>query len=97
MVDVPGLPALLESPAAYIGIIGSRKRWNTTRNKLLEMGISEEKLNRVVSPMGLELNAETPKEIAVSILAEIIMLRGGGDGTRMRTSEKLPDLAMRGD
>ncbi len=83
MVDVPGLPVLLETPAAYIGIIGSRRRWLTTREKLLEAGIPEEKLQRIVSPMGLELKAETPEEIAVSILAEIVMLRRGGDGERM--------------
>jgi xanthine dehydrogenase accessory factor len=90
MVDVPGLPALLNTPAAYIGIIGSKRRWTTTRNKLLEMGVAEEKLNRITSPMGLELQAETPEEIAVSILAEIIMLRRGGDGERMGTREDGP-------
>lgn len=83
MVDVPGLPALLETPAAYLGIIGSKRRWLTTREKLQEAGIPEEKLNRVVSPIGLALKAETPEEIAVSILGEIIMLRRGGDGKRM--------------
>ncbi len=83
MVDVSGLPALLETPAAYIGIIGSKRRWKTTRNKLLEMGVPEETLKRITSPMGLELQAETPEEIAVSILAEIILLRKGGDGERM--------------
>jgi len=82
-IDVPGLPALLDSPAAYIGIIGSKRRWMTTRKTLLEAGIPEAKLNCVVSPIGLELNAETPEEIAVSIMAEIIMLRNGGSGNRM--------------
>jgi xanthine dehydrogenase accessory factor len=82
-LDVAGLPALLESPAAYIGVIGSRRRWATTRKKLLEIGVDKEMLDRVISPMGLELNAETPEEIAVSILAEIIMLRNGGHGGRM--------------
>lgn len=84
VVDVPGLPALLDSPAAYIGIIGSKRRWLTTKKALLESGIAEEKIARVHSPIGLELNAETPEEIAVSILAEIIMLRNGGTGERMR-------------
>jgi xanthine dehydrogenase accessory factor len=79
-VDVEGLPVLLDSDAAYIGIIGSQRRWQTTRNKLLEIGYPAEKLDRVRSPIGLELHAETPEEIAVSILAEIIMLRQGGDG-----------------
>jgi xanthine dehydrogenase accessory factor len=86
-VDVPGLPALMDSPAAYLGVIGSRKRWLTTRKALLESGISEEKLKRVRSPIGLELKAETPEEIAVSIMAEIIMLRQGGDGKVMAEEE----------
>jgi xanthine dehydrogenase accessory factor len=82
-VDVPGLPALLETPAAYIGVIGSRRRWTTTRNQLLQAGISESKLAQVRSPIGLELGAETPEEIAVSIMAEIIMLQRGADGRSM--------------
>ena len=76
-VDVQGLPALLKSPAAYIGIIGSKRRWETTQQKLLETGLTEKDLERVKSPIGLDLNAETPEEIAVSILAEIILLRQG--------------------
>jgi xanthine dehydrogenase accessory factor len=82
-VDVAGLPALLETPAAYIGLIGSRRRWALTRKGLLANGVSEEALKRVRSPIGIELNAQTPAEIAVSILAEILMLRDGGDGKPM--------------
>jgi len=74
-IDVPGLPVLLETSAAYIGVIGSKRRWATTREQLLAAGVSESSLNRVRSPMGLELNAETPEEIAVSILAEIIQIQ----------------------
>ncbi len=84
MVDIPGLPALLDTPAAYIGLIGSKRRWTVTRNALIEAGIPEEKLNRVNSPVGVELNAETPEEIAVSIMAEIILLRNGGTGKSMK-------------
>jgi xanthine dehydrogenase accessory factor len=76
-IDVDGLPALLDSPAAYIGVIGSRRRWTLTRNKLAEAGMSDELLDRVLSPIGLDMGAETPEEIAISILAEIIMLRRG--------------------
>jgi xanthine dehydrogenase accessory factor len=83
-VDVQGLPELLESKAAYIGVIGSRRRWTMTWKKLVDVGMDEEKLKRVHSPIGLELNAETPEEIAVSIMAEIIMLRNGGDGSMMK-------------
>ena len=82
-VDVEGLPALLDAPAAYIGVIGSQRRWAMARKQLLDQGVSDAKLDRVHSPIGLELNAETPEEIAVSILAEIIMLRQGGDGSVM--------------
>lgn len=83
-VDVEGLPALIDSPAAYLGLIGSKRRWAVTRKALLDMGIPEEKLARVRSPIGLELNAETPEEIAVSIMGEIIMLRNGGTGSPMK-------------
>jgi xanthine dehydrogenase accessory factor len=83
-VDVPGLPALLDTSAGYIGVIGSRKRWATTVKELEEQGISSERLERVHSPMGLGLGAETPEEIAVSIMAELLMVRGGGSGKQMK-------------
>jgi xanthine dehydrogenase accessory factor len=82
-VDTSGLPALLNTSAAFIGIIGSKRRWITTRKNLMSAGILEEKLNKVVSPIGIELKAETPEEIAVSIMAEILMLRTGSSGQRM--------------
>jgi xanthine dehydrogenase accessory factor len=83
-VDVKGMPRLIESPAAYIGVIGSKRRWITTKKRLIaEVGLSEETLARVHSPLGLELNAETPEEIAVSIMAEILMVRNSGSGNPM--------------
>jgi xanthine dehydrogenase accessory factor len=87
-IDVAGLPALLATPAAYIGVIGSRRRWETSVQQLREAGLSESDLARVTSPMGLEIHAETPEEIAVSILAEIIRLRRGGSGEAMRHSPR---------
>lgn len=83
-VDIQGLPALLDTPAAYIGVIGSRRRWATTCQKLTAQGVPAELLARVHSPIGLRLNAETPEEIAVSILAEIMRLRHGGTGQSMK-------------
>ena len=83
-VDAAGMPNLLNSEAAYIGVIGSKRRWLTTVKALKEKGITEEKIAKVHSPMGLELHAETPEEIAVSIMAEILMLRDQGTGRRMR-------------
>jgi len=82
-LDIKGLPALLDSPAAYLGVIGSRRRWAEARKKMEAAGVPAAKLDRVRSPMGIELNAETPEEIALSIMSEIVMLRRGGDGKTM--------------
>jgi xanthine dehydrogenase accessory factor len=87
-VDADGLPALIESPAAYIGVIGSRKRWATTVKKLLAAGISKTALQRIHSPIGLNINAETPEEIAVSILSEIILVQSGGTGKPLKDTSK---------
>ena len=84
VVDAPGLPPLLDSQAAYIGVIGSKRRWKMTVDKLKESGISNQQIAKVHSPIGLELHAETPEEIAVSIMAEIMMLRAGGTGKSMK-------------
>jgi xanthine dehydrogenase accessory factor len=73
-IDVEGLPSLIDSNAAYIGVIGSKKRWATTTKKLAEMGISQKAIKAIHSPIGIEIYAETPEEIAVSIMAEIIKL-----------------------
>jgi xanthine dehydrogenase accessory factor len=83
-VDSAGLAPLLASKAGYIGVIGSRKRWATTVKALREQGVPEEHIARVHAPIGLGLGAETPEEIAVSILAEIIMVRNGGSGKPMQ-------------
>ena len=83
-IDAQGLPSLLESDAAYIGVIGSKRRWLTTVKALKDHGVNEELIAKVHSPMGLELNAETPEEIAISIMAEILMLRNKGTAKPMR-------------
>jgi len=83
-IDAKGLPSLLETDAAYIGVIGSKRRWLTTVKALKEQGVSDEKIARVHSPIGLELNAETPEEIAVSIMAEILMIKDKGTGKMMK-------------
>jgi xanthine dehydrogenase accessory factor len=86
-VDVVGLPGLLESNPAYIGVIGSRRRWLTTVKGLREKGVPAEKIAQIHSPMGLELNAETPEEIAVSIMAEILMTKAKGTGKPMKLKQ----------
>ncbi len=87
-MDVALLRQVLDVPAAYIGIMGSRRRVLEVFKALRDEGVPEEKLARVHGPIGLELNAETPEEIAVSILGEIIMLRRGGSGEPMKMMDR---------
>jgi xanthine dehydrogenase accessory factor len=84
LVDRELLPHLVATQTPYIGIIGSKRRWLETKRLLKADGMTAEQLARFHSPIGLELNAETPEEIAVSILAEVIMLQRGGTGERMK-------------
>ena len=75
-LDLQILPQIADSPAAYIGVMGSRRRWAQTQDALREGGLSDTQIGRFHSPIGLDIGAETPEEIAVSVLAEIIeMLR----------------------
>jgi xanthine dehydrogenase accessory factor len=83
-VDAAGLGPLLETDAAYIGVIGSKRRWAETVKALKLQDIPAEKIERVHSPIGLELRAETPEEIAVSIMAEILMIQNKGTGKPMK-------------
>ncbi len=73
-LDAQVLRAVIEQPAAYIGMLGSKRRVLTVMDMLKKDGVSEEKLGRVHAPIGIEINAETPQEIAVSIMAEIIQV-----------------------
>jgi len=91
--DVQGLRAIIDSPAAYIGMIGSQRRVWAVFKLLHEEGVPAEKLARVRAPIGLDLGGSTPEEIALCIMAEIIMLRYGGSGMAM--SESLRDRYMR--
>ena len=74
-LDVEMLPLLLQTPTRYIGVIGSQRRWLTAAKALREQGIGEADLARIHAPIGLEISAETPEEIAISIMAEIIQAR----------------------
>jgi xanthine dehydrogenase accessory factor len=71
------LAALADRPVAYVGLIGSRRRTAQTFRRAREAGVPEELLERVHAPIGLDIGAETPREIAVSILAEIIGVQRG--------------------
>lgn len=76
--DQACLEQVLGSPAAYIGMIGSKHRVRTVLRHLEEEGIDPPRLQRVYAPIGLDIASHTPAEIAVSIIAEIISVRRGG-------------------
>jgi xanthine dehydrogenase accessory factor len=82
--DVPLLELALRLPLAYVGAMGSR-RTNTDRAaRLRELGLSDEQLDRLHAPIGLDVGARTPEETAISVAAEIIGMRWGGSGTPLR-------------
>ena len=86
--DVPALAGALASDAFYIGALGSRRTQERRREQLLETGVSADRLERLCGPAGLDLGAGTPAETAVSILAEILAVRAGREGGRLRASSE---------
>jgi xanthine dehydrogenase accessory factor len=78
--DVPLLEVALRTPAGYIGAMGSRRTHEDRLTRLREVGLTEDELARLRSPIGLDLGARTPEETAVAIAAELIQLRWGGSG-----------------
>ena len=80
-LDVDIVPHLLASNARSIGVMGSKRRWDETRAALVAKGFANHDLEKVTAPIGIELHAETPEEIAVSILAEIVAQRRTPDAS----------------
>ncbi|MFF2852223.1 XdhC family protein [Streptomyces sp. NPDC058001] len=78
--DVPLLEEALRRPAAYIGAMGSRRTHDERLKRLRDAGLDDAELARLRSPVGLDLGARTPEEVAVSVAAEIVALRWGGTG-----------------
>jgi xanthine dehydrogenase accessory factor len=85
--DKDALRAVLETPAGYIGMIGSPSKVRQVFRTLLKEGLSPEQLSRVYAPIGLDLGAQTPDEIALAIAAELLQWRRGGSGARLRDRE----------
>ena len=93
--DRDALRQALTTPAGYIGMIGSMGKIRQVFRSLLREGVSSAALARVYSPIGLDLHAETPDEIALSITAELLRWRRGGTGHSLRDEAHL--LATLGD
>jgi xanthine dehydrogenase accessory factor len=84
--DVPALKAALATEAFYVGAIGARRTQSRRRERLLEAGLTEEQLERIHGPSGLDVGAETPQETALSILSEALAVRAGRPGTPLKTA-----------
>lgn len=82
--DVPALTIALRSPAGYVGAMGSRRTHDDRARRLREAGVTDAETERLRSPIGLALGGRTPEETALSILAEIVMVRSGGRGGALR-------------
>ena len=78
--DDPTLTALLRSPVAYIGAMGSRRAHAERLERLRAAGFGEDDIARISGPIGLDIGAKSPEETAVSILAEVIAARHGRPG-----------------
>lgn len=88
-LDKDALQAALETNATYVGMIGSPSKVKRIFKDLLKEGISLERLEQVHAPIGLDLGAETPDEIALSIAAEMVMIRKKATGASLKTIHHL--------
>jgi xanthine dehydrogenase accessory factor len=80
-----------DPPPAYIGMIGSRRRVRATYVQLVEEGFGRDLIDRIHAPVGLDVGAETPEEIAVAVAAELVMLRRGGTGMALKDVERVAE------
>jgi xanthine dehydrogenase accessory factor len=85
--DIPALIGALRSDAFYVGALGARRNQERRRARLLEEGVSEDEIDRIAGPTGLDIGAESPAETAISILGEILAVRAGRNGGRLKLSK----------
>ena len=91
--DDMALESALKTRARYIGVLGSRRKTIMIFRRLLQQGVSLERIKEVYAPIGLNIGALEPEELAVSIMSEIIMVRRGGDGGQMQMGDWYIDRA----
>ena len=85
--DNVALAAAADTPARYVGLMGSKRKTILIYEDLVRMGLDEERLREIRSPIGLDIHARTPEEIAISIMGEILMFRLGGTGQEMKLEQ----------
>jgi xanthine dehydrogenase accessory factor len=86
--DEPALIGALATEAFYIGALGSRRNQERRRERLLEAGVEEAALDRIMGPCGLDIGADTQEETALSILAEILAVRARREGGFLKAAKK---------
>ena len=86
--DDVALEAAARSPAGYVGLVGSQRKVVLIYEELLKRGISLERIREIHAPIGLDIRARTPEEIAVSIMAEVVQFRFNGTGSPLKLPEK---------
>ena len=93
--DDSALASALRTPASYVGLLGSKRKTILIYEALLKRGFSLDDIRRTRSPIGLDIGARTPEEIALSIMSEILMFRLGGNGGVLKLEERLIQAAAR--
>jgi xanthine dehydrogenase accessory factor len=86
--DEPALIGALETEAFYVGALGSRRNQERRKERLLEAGVAEAELGRIMGPCGLDIGADTQEETALSILSEILAVRGQREGGFLKDAKK---------
>jgi len=86
-LDDAALAIALRSDAAYVGAMGSRRAQEKRRERLIERGFDEDELDRLAAPIGLDLGATGPEETALSVMAEVVAVRNGREGGRLRDKQ----------
>jgi len=93
--DDTALEAAALTPARYVALLGSKRKTIMIYEELLRRGVPIERVRELRAPSGLDITARTPEEIAISIVAEILMFRLGGTGLPMKLDEKLLQVAAK--
>ena len=89
-LDNPALAIALKSPARYVGVLGTRKKIPNRFAVLRELGVTDEQLSHLRAPIGMNMGAVSPEEIALSILAEMVSAKHG----IQRVSEFVPAVSI---
>jgi xanthine dehydrogenase accessory factor len=91
--DASAMAAAMRTPASYVGLLGSKRKTILIYEELFAEGFTMEEVQSVRSPIGLNISARTPEEIALSIMSEIVGFRLGGDGGTLKLDQRLIDKA----